>query len=971
MRVKVALIIIVIAFIIISANLASSMLMARQSLTETMAQDIIVLLHIADDLVSTKINLFKSNAQTIAERLMRKETEEEMLNVMREQLAEYTDFLSCAVFDRQGIVLEYGDFATTSEWFDNSKYIRAAFEGQSVISTTSYNEERDELVMHIFAPMGGDHALSVTICGMTFTELLDDYLLWETGNIFMIDAEGTLIAYYLRDRIRSRVNLFSAIDASTSQETVDFLSEMLVSSVGQGTYTYNGIEYLSAFMRVSGSELGWRIGVAVPLRESPVSRVQNRLILLAVSFFIVSVIVSIFCSGHIAKPYNKITEQNRRLEELNEVEQSQTSKLQEAHYRTKLMMEETLRLQFELEEALKEAQEANNAKSSFLAKMSHEMRTPLNAVIGLSELILSTDEMYGDTEDKLGKIRTSGMTLLGIVNDILDISKIESGKLALHPTEYNTPSLIYDIISLNTVRLGEKPINFVLKLDERLPLQICGDDLRVKQVFNNLLSNAFKYTNSGSVIWSVTFEREGESVWLISDIKDTGIGIKQEDTPKLFMDYSQVDEQTNRKAEGTGLGLSITKRFVDMMDGTINVESEYGKGSVFSVRLRQKFVTDVAIGKETVDNLIGDRFTIKRKKNTAIAQIDLSYAHVLVVDDTPTNLDVAKGVLKLYRLKVDCATGGKQAIEMIRAENPRYDAVFMDHMMPGMDGIEATQIIREQIGTTYARNIPIIALTANAIAGNEKMFLMNGFQDFISKPIDMLRLDLVLRQWVRDRAREMERDIERGYCELGSQVHSSKMCDSQLKEIIGNEINVSAGMERFFCDEEVYVEMLQSYTDNTRVLLKEMQKYLSENNLADYAITIHGIKGASFGICAEEIGKSAQELERLAKTCSREQMHDENKAFRKEMKNLLDSIDSALKIYYSKREKPVAAAPDSSLLKELRDACKSYDAGNVNRIMKLLESYDYKNGAETITWLKEQTEQMNYSIIADEIWRHM
>jgi anti-sigma regulatory factor (Ser/Thr protein kinase) len=275
------------------------------------------------------------------------------------------------------------------------------------------------------------------------------------------------------------------------------------------------------------------------------------------------------------------------------------------------------------------------------------------------------------------------MTLLGIVNDILDISKVESGKFMLHPAEYDTPSLINDIISLNVVRIGEKPIEFKLTVDEGLPRYLFGDDLRVKQVFNNLLSNAFKYTDSGTVEWTVSFERDGSDVWLVSDVTDTGIGIKPEDIPLLFQDYMQVDTQTNRQAEGTGLGLSITKRLALMMDGDISVESEYGKGSTFSVRLRQQFTSNEPIGKGIAGNLMGDRFTSeKRPRSASLMRIDLSYAHVLVVDDLQTNLDVAKGMLLPYGMHVDSAKSGAQAISMIRSETPRYDAVFMDHMMP-------------------------------------------------------------------------------------------------------------------------------------------------------------------------------------------------------------------------------------------------------------------------------------------------
>jgi len=624
----------------------------------------------------------------------------------------------------------------------------------------------------------------------------------------------------------------------------------------------------------------------------------------------------------------------------------------------KRMMSETLRLQKELETALKDAQETSRIKSSFLASMSHEMRTPLNAVVGLSELILNTGNIRGDIEDKLEKIHASGMTLLGIVNDILDISKIESGKFEIHPAEYGTPSLINDIVTLNVIRIGEKPITFNLTVDEKLPGVLYGDDLRVKQIFNNFLSNAFKYTNSGSVEWRVSFEKDGGSVWIVSDVKDTGIGIKPEDMAKLFQDYSQVDAETNRKAEGTGLGLAITKRLVDMMGGTINVESEYGKGTVFTVRLRQGFVSDIPIGKETAESLMSARFTAsKRNQSAGFTRIDLSYANVLVVDDVPTNLDVIKGMLKPYGIRVDCASGGKQAIDMIRSENPRYDAVFMDHMMPGMDGIETAAIIHEKIGTDYARKLPIIALTANAIAGNEKMFLEKGFQGFVSKPIDMVKLDSVLRRWVRDKKRENEQNLFEGM-----NINIDINMDMDM------DMDMDAGIERFGGKEE-YMKILRSYFVNTPPILESMKKHLKSKNLRGYAIDVHGIKGSSFGICAMRAGKNAERLEQLAKAGEKENLLIENGAFIEYMGNFLNSVGGTLIEYDLENKKPAAGAPDPDILRELRKACEKYDMDEIDNIMTQLESFEYENenGAELMTWLREQVDDMNL----DAIYNHL
>ncbi|MDR0289617.1 MAG: response regulator [Treponema sp.] len=396
----------------------------------------------------------------------------------------------------------------------------------------------------------------------------------------------------------------------------------------------------------------------------------------------------------------------------------------------------------------------SQAKTAFLANMSHEMRTPMNVIVGLTNLMLEEDEP-ADVKETLRKINTAGATLMGLINNVLDISKIEAGKLELMPEEYAVPSLLNDIISLNMVRIGDKPITFNLDINEDLPCTLFGDELRIKQILNNLLSNAFKYTRKGTVALRVECDiphsplpTPHSPVFVTFTISDTGIGIRGEDIEKLFTDYNQVDTSANRKIEGTGLGLSITKKFVQMMGGEITVESEYGKGTVFHVRIRQGFVSDTPIGKETAENLRGFRYSDKKKQaGEKLKRPDLSYARVLVVDDFPMNIDVAAGMLRKYKIQVDCATSGHEAIDRIQAGEPEYNAVFMDHMMPGMDGVEATKLIRA-LDTAYAHNVPIIALTANAIAGSEQMFLDNGFSAFLPKPFNAMALDAIVKKWI-------------------------------------------------------------------------------------------------------------------------------------------------------------------------------------------------------------------------------
>jgi len=948
-RLKVALIIIVIALLITAANFGASLGLTRSSLVETASKDILLALDIANDLVSTRIRLYESSAQKVAERLIRTESLYELEETMREQLAEYPEFLSVAILDQRGVVAWVDHIPLPINWLYASGYIQTAFDGRTIISTTRHSDYLRDLVMYICTPLEEDRVLVVTISGMTFSELLGDYVLWNTGSIFMIDEEDILIAYVDTEPVAARVSIMELLIPTNPQDTRDILSELLLEDGGLGHYMYNGAEYYCASDRVfAEGGIKWRIGLTVPLSESPVARVQNRLTLLAIVFMAASIVVAYIASIYLAKPFNRIASQNRRLEELNT---------------------ETLRLQSELEAALEVAQQANHTKSRFIASISHEMRTPLNAVIGLSEILLASGVVQDEAEANLGTIHASGVTLLGIVNDILDISKIESGRFDLSLTEYDVPSLINDIMSLNTVRIGSKPIKFKLNVDEGLPSRLYGDDLRVKQIFNNLLSNAFKYTISGSVEWDISVERDGYDIWLVSHVRDTGVGIKPEDIPKLFEDYTQVDTNKNRQTEGTGLGLSITKRFLNMMNGSISVESEYGQGSTFTVRILQQYVSDDCIGKAAADNLMSSEIsTIRRYQNTTLKRIDLSYTHVLVVDDMPANLDVARGMLATYRINVDCASSGGQAVEMIRIGEPRYDAVFMDHMMSGMDGIEAARVIREEIGTDYARNVPIIALTANAAAGNEAMFLQNGFQAFVSKPIDVMLLDSVLRKWVRNKDRERERDEERGYSTPSGYDFYPGNDNAPLGGMIIEGIDMAAGLERFGNSGEAYAKVLLSYTVNTRPLLGDMGLFLAAEDMAEYAIVVHGIKGSSYGMGAKVAGEGAERLERLAEAGDTVSVSAEHEPYIEYMEALLNSIDSALEVYFSKNKKPTATAPNPLLLQELREACAEYDAGRVDNAIAQLESHEYESGAELVAWLRGQVEDMNYDVIAGGDW---
>ena len=513
----------------------------------------------------------------------------------------------------------------------------------------------------------------------------------------------------------------------------------------------------------------------------------------------------------------------------------------------------------------KQALYASEAKARFLASMSHEIRTPINAVLGIDELI-AKESTENNIKEYAEDIRIAGRSLLAIINDILDFSKIEAGKMSIIPMEYDLASVIHDSCSMMRVKADEKELQFKTICDENLPSRLFGDEVRIRQILTNLLSNAIKYTPEGSVTLFIGGKKDDSGHYLLEIVvTDTGIGIKEESIPLLFDSFSRIDENTTYKIEGTGLGLSIVRNLVELMHGTIHVQSQYGKGSVFTVNIPQGIISELPIGNLT---------NTYKKQHISYTSDELIApdASILVVDDVPVNIKVFCGLLKDTMMHIDTATSGHEALRKIRSNT--YDIIFLDHMMPDLNGIETLKFIKENT-ESKPQKTPVIMLTANAILGAKEEYLQIGFDDYLSKPIQKDRLLKLIRQYLPDELILPQKN----YKEL--------LEDKPIIERI-DFLNTELGLSFYDGDVDFYLEIIEAVLEAD--YSKKIQNFYELEDWHNYQILVHSLKSSSKSIGAESLSSKALALENAAKTKDIDFIRDNHKDLMQSYSILLDNI---------------------------------------------------------------------------------
>lgn len=596
--------------------------------------------------------------------------------------------------------------------------------------------------------------------------------------------------------------------------------------------------------------------------------------------------------------------------------------------------EQLERKNIELESAMADARKANHARDLFLANMSHEIRTPINTILGLNELILRESQDENIREYALD-IKQAGSTLLSLISDILDYSQIQSGKMEIQDGIYDISSMLNDLINSISVPLRKKKLQLSLDIASDVPYKLSGDEIHLRQIIGNLLSNAVKYTKVGTVTMHLSWKQHSEDAILLEiAIEDTGIGIKEKDIKKIFGTFNRLDMEASRTEEGTGLGLAVTNRLVEMMGGNLAVKSEYGKGSVFSFGIVQKVIDKAPLGdfKKQYDKSVRNSIGYKAKFISPLGKI-------LVVDDNAMNLAVAQDLLRKTKLQIDVAASGEECLALIKRKE--YHLIFMDHMMPVMDGVQTLHAIRELEGNP-SKDIPIIALTANAVIGARDFYLQAGFEDYLTKPIEPEKLEDILIKYLPKELVYLAEDTGE---EMTDSYETAGLDEERLTDI---GINASQGLKYMGGSKALYEKVLRDFREFLNEKEEQLKTMLNKGDTSGYAIIVHALKGNARNIGADELAEVAFALEKKSKAGRLEEVEVQSPILFGMMKTLGENLELYLGAEEQEQEEPPEKEPI-----EKRPISEEEWKEKLQTIYKRLDDFDNEGAAEGLGELKQ------------------
>ena len=605
---------------------------------------------------------------------------------------------------------------------------------------------------------------------------------------------------------------------------------------------------------------------------------------------------------------------------------------------------------FETQREKLSAEASSEAKTSFLANMSHEIRTPINAIIGMDEMIIRESKEAGIIR-YANNIRNASKTLLSLINDILDFSKVESGKMEIINSNYQVSSMLNDLVNMIQSRASDKSLELILDIDEQLPCELYGDEVRLRQIITNLLTNAVKYTKEGSVTLKIRVTKLENSIGRLDvAVIDTGIGIRKEDQGKLFDSFQRVDEAKNHNIEGTGLGLALTKYLLEAMGSKLLLESEYGKGSAFYFGLEQKIVDDTPIGDYQ------KMYEKSRQENERYREsFQAPDALILVVDDTRMNLEVCKGLLKKTKVQIDVAESGAECLQM--CEQKEYHLILLDHKMPHMDGVECLQRIRQQ-EEGLNTNTTVIALTANAITGAKEYYLKNGFDDYLSKPVQGEKLEQLLCQYLPS---ELLLSPEE------ATIASYETVSAEVPEIIG--IDEEDALSYAGESQEEYLKNLKLYLEEYDSKRTQIQEAFEKDDWENYQILAHSIKSTSRLIGANDMSLLAKSMEEAAAKRNAIRIRGDHEVFMDQYERLCQRIKVAVANVVMTSNvpelKPVSKDEMHELISHMKTSVDEFDMSALHDQLEQLIGYDYLKNVKD--HMQEAVENFDYDAISTQV----